>query len=159
MSDKKIRESLRTIVKGADRPYSTVGTIQEVNENTCDVKLINSEVVIFDVLINIDNNVSLTEAPVKGSKCIITFLSYNTAYLAKSTMVESYSIVTKDEDGNVIESLKEILVDYATEMYDNLNKMTLKHPQGPTSPNPINDIAFSQSKDDFIERIEKIFNK
>lgn len=158
-NEKSIRNSLREIVKGQDRPYSMPGTIIEIDGNTCDVQLLNSDVIIYDVLITIDSNTSYAETPVKNSKCIISFLSYNTAFLVKSSIVENVSIVTKDEDGNVIESLKEVLVDYATEMYDNLSQMTHTTAQGPTSSPPINNIAFSMSKDDFIERINKIFNK
>ena len=158
-NEKDIRNSLRTIVKGADRPYSTIGIVEKVEGTTCDVKLINSEVIIFDVLLSIDNNVSLEEVPSKGSKVIITFLSYNTAFVFKSSIVESLSIVTKDEDGNIVESLKEVLIDYASEMYDNLSLMTHTTSQGPTLAPAVNDASFSLSKDDFIERINKIFNK
>ena len=158
-NDKSIRNSLRTIVKGNERTYSSIGIIQEINDTTCDVKLINSEVIIYDVLLSIDSNASLDELPHVGSKCVITYLSHNTAYLAMTTTVESLSIVIKDEDGNIVESLKEVLTDFATEMYDNIALMTHSTPSGPTVAPPINDISFSQSKDDFIERISKIFNK
>ena len=158
-NEKDIRNSLRTIIKSNERTYSSLGIIQSVDEHTCDVKLINSDVIIFDVLLNIDSNTSVVEVPNVGSKCIITYLNHNTAYLAMTTTVESLSIITKDSDGNIVESLKEVLIDFVTEMYDNISVMTQTTAQGPTVSPPINNTSFLKTKDDFITRISKIFNK
>tara|TARA_R110002126_G_scaffold48851_6_gene135657 strand:+ start:81 stop:563 length:483 start_codon:yes stop_codon:yes gene_type:complete len=158
-NEKDIRKSLRSIIKGEERPYSVIATVIEVEDTTCDVQLLNSDVILYEVLISIDTNASLEETPVVGSKVVVTFLSYNTAFISMNTMVNDISIVTKDEDGNIIESLKEVLIDTLDFLQTNIEQMTHSTPAGPTVPIPINNASFLKTKTDLIGRINKIFKK
>jgi len=153
-----IRNSLRKIIQTTDRPYSVIGNIEAVDGNTCDVKLLDSDVVIFDVLLSVDGLSSINIVPAIGSKVIINFLSYDTAYVALTSQVEKTTFIAKDTNGNDIESLKEILIDFITETTDNIQAMTHTTSQGPTVSPPVNGAQFTATKDSMIERINKIFD-
>jgi len=159
MQEETIKDLLLKITDNGERKYDMIGTVININDNVCDVRLGTDEEddLLLDVIINISSISSQKVIPVLGSQVIVSFLSYNKAYVSKFTQISKYTQTTNDAEGQQLLNLRHIFTTFSTDLLTALTNMTLPTPSGPSSP-PFNLAEFQNLLNDFDTQLEKYYD-
>jgi hypothetical protein len=148
----QIRDSIREIAK-QDIPYSRLCKVISVDDSafTCEVSPIdNLDISFYDVRLTSSTDPTVLQIPTVDSDVIVSFLDESNVFVSMFSQVDKVTISNADEN------LKLILLDYMEAMNMAIQLMTLKHPQGPTTPEPINMTDFQSAFDTASDSLENL---
>ena len=153
VDNNKTREALLKITKRFE-PFGRTCKVKSVDSDKflCVVSPIdNPDIDFFDVKLSCSESATFVNIPSVESVVIVNWLDQTNGYIVMFSEIDKQLISNKNG-----ENLKTILKDFATGLMDAINLMTLKHPQGPTIPEPINKVQFDQVLNAFETSIDKL---